>query len=99
MVCSAVPVIVLVNHMEYEFTIFIGFAEGDPVKVFEGYFSFYGVLWLERDEFAYKGFDETGPFCDVVDGLIGDEKDALLNHFLIVDFLNQSRVLDLLFFA
>lgn len=44
MVCSAVPVIVLVNHMEYEFTIFIGFAEGDPVKVFEGYFSFYGVL-------------------------------------------------------
>jgi hypothetical protein len=99
MVRNAVPVIVLVNHMEYEFTVFVSFAEGNTVKIFEGYFSFYGVLWLETNEFAYKGFDEAGSFCDIVDGFIGYEKDALLNYFLIVDFLDQSWVLDLLFLA
>jgi hypothetical protein len=85
--------------MEYEFTVFVGFTESHTVKVFEGYFSFYGVLWLKTYKFAYERFDETGSFCDVVDGFIGNEEDALLNHFLIVDFLDQSRVLDLLFLA
>ena len=92
-----VPVIVFINDMKHELTVFIGLTESDAVDISEGDFSFDCVLGLESDEFADKRLDEAGTFCDVVNGLICDEEDTLLDHFLIVDFLDQCRVLDLLF--
>jgi hypothetical protein len=44
MVLSTIPVIILINSMEYEFAVFVGSTESHSVKVFERYFSFYGVL-------------------------------------------------------
>ncbi len=96
---GTVAVIVFINDMKDELTIFVSFTESYSVEISEWYFSFDRVLGLESDEFTDKRLDETGAFCDVVNGLIGDEKDALLDHFLIVDFLDQCRVLDLLFFV
>ena len=97
MALCTVAVIVFINDMKHELTVFIGLTESYAVDISEENFSLDCVLGLEADEFADKRLDETRTFCDVVNGLICDEEDALLDHFLIVDFLDQCRVLDLLF--
>ena len=45
---------------------------------------------MKSDEFRDKGFDETGSFGDVVNGLVGEEENAFLNHFFVVDFVDKS---------
>ena len=65
----------------------------------EGNFSFDGVLALQGDEFADQGLYQTGAFGNVVYGLVGEEEDPLLDHFLLVYFLYQSGELYLFLFV
>lgn len=49
---GTVSVIVFINDMKHELTIFVSFTESYSVEISEWYFSFDCVLGLESDEFT-----------------------------------------------